>query len=68
MFYFPIIHDVNFPDWVPFWGGQPFEFFRPVFNLADASISIGLICILLFQSKFFKTPAPVESESAHHIH
>jgi signal peptidase II len=53
MFYFPIIHDVSLPGWIPIWGGEPFEFFRPVFNLADASISIGLVCILIFQSRFF---------------
>jgi signal peptidase II len=55
MLYFPIIRDAHFPLWVPFWGGQDFEFFRPIFNLADASISIGIIAILLFQKRFFKT-------------
>lgn len=53
MFYFPIVSG-TFPDWFPIWGGEPFEFFRPVFNFADASISVGVICILLFQRKFFK--------------
>jgi signal peptidase II len=53
MFYFPIIDGV-FPSWVPFWGGEPFEFFRPVFNLADASISFGVLFILIFQKRFFK--------------
>lgn len=52
MFYFPIMEG-NFPDWVPFWGGEYFIFFRPVFNLADASISAGVISILLFQKRFF---------------
>lgn len=51
MFYFPIIN-TTFPSWVPFWGGEPFEFFQPVFNLADASISVGVIVLLLFQRKF----------------
>ena len=54
MLYFPIIQDAHYPSWFPFWGGEDFEFFRPVFNIADASISIGVIAILLFQSKFFK--------------
>ena len=54
MLYFPIITDAHFPDWVPFWGGEEFEFFRPVFNIADASISIGVITILLFQKRFFE--------------
>ena len=52
MLYFPLI-DSRFPSWLPIWGGQDFEFFSPVFNLADASISIGVIAILLWQSKFF---------------
>lgn len=53
MLYFPIFRGY-FPSWLPFWGGEPFEFFSPVFNLADASISIGLIAILLFQNRFFQ--------------
>ena len=53
MLYFPIIRDAHFPQWVPFWGGEDFEFFRPIFNLADASISTGVIAILIFQKRFF---------------
>lgn len=53
MLYFPIIKDAHYPSWFPFWGGEEFEFFRPVFNIADASISLGVIIILLFQKKFF---------------
>lgn len=52
MLYFPVI-DTYFPSWFPFWGGQPFEFFSPIFNIADASISIGIISIFVFQKKFF---------------
>ncbi|MEP6596027.1 MAG: lipoprotein signal peptidase, partial [Ginsengibacter sp.] len=48
-----IIRDAHFPSWIPFWGGDDFEFFRPIFNLADASISTGVIAILLFQKRFF---------------
>ncbi len=55
MLYFPIIRNAHFPLWIPIWGGEDFEFFRPIFNLADASISIGIIAILLFQKRFFKT-------------
>jgi len=51
MFYFPIIKG-NYPDW--FRGGSSFIFFRPVFNLADSSVTIGVITIILFQKKFFK--------------
>jgi len=51
MFYFPIIQGF-YPDWMPFWGGQDFIFFRPVFNFADSAISIGVIVIIIFQNKF----------------
>lgn len=53
MLYFPIITNAHYPQWFPFWGGEDFEFFRPVFNLADASISAGVIAILIWQQKFF---------------
>jgi signal peptidase II len=53
MLYFPVLHG-NFPSWLPVWGGDSFEFFRPIFNLADASISTGVISILVFQRRFFK--------------
>ena len=53
MFYFPIITNAQFPSWVPIWGGESFEFFRPVFNFADMSISTGVIALFIFQSKFF---------------
>ena len=52
MFYFPIIN-YHIPSWMPIWGGEHFIFFRPVFNLADAGISIGVITILLFYRRFF---------------
>ncbi len=50
MFYFPII-DTMLPEWVPFWGGEHFIFFSPIFNFADASISVGVILILIFFRK-----------------
>ena len=50
MFYFPII-ETTWPDWMPFWGGEEFIFFSPVFNFADASISVGVIILLLFYRK-----------------
>ena len=53
MFYFPIIKG-TFPDWIPFRGGDSFIFFRPVFNIADSSITVGVILILIFQKRFFK--------------
>ena len=53
MLYFPLI-DTRLPDWLPFFGGDRFEFFRPVFNVADASISVGVASILLFHRNFLK--------------
>ena len=50
MFYFPIIQ-TTWPDWMPFWGGEEFIFFSPVFNFADASISVGVVALLLFYRK-----------------
>lgn len=61
MLYFPIIHS-RFPLWFPFWGGQAFDFFSPIFNLADASISSGIIAIFIFQKRFFKAPHSVTRE------
>ena len=51
MFYFPII-DTHWPSWLPIWGGQHFIFFSPIFNFADASISCGIIALLLFYHKY----------------
>lgn len=51
MFYFPIIEG-HFPSWVPIWGGEDFIFFRPIFNIADVAISLGVIVIIIFQKKF----------------
>jgi signal peptidase II len=43
----------HFPNWLPFWGGEDFLFFRPVFNFADFSISLGVGIIILNQKKYF---------------
>jgi len=54
MFYFPVLKGY-YPDWIPWKGGDPFIFFRPVFNIADSAITIGVAWILLFQRKYLKT-------------
>jgi len=53
MFYFPILQG-HFPTWLPIWGGEEFKFFRPIFNLADSAISVGVILILIYQNHYFK--------------
>ncbi len=50
MLYFPII-ETNLPNWVPIWGGKEILFFRFIFNLADASISVGVALLILFYRK-----------------
>lgn len=50
MLSFPLF-SFNWPDWVPVVGGEHFEFFKPIFNLADAAISCGIIAVILFYSK-----------------
>ena len=52
MFYFPLFSG-TFPEWLPIWGGEHFLFFRPVFNIADASITSGVIIWILFQKKIY---------------
>lgn len=52
MFYFPIIN-TTWPQWIPILGGQPFVFFQPIFNFADACISVGVIVLVLFYAKGF---------------
>lgn len=50
MFYFPLIV-TTWPEWVPFWGGNEFVFFSPVFNFADSCVSVGVILLLIFCRK-----------------
>ena len=50
MFYFPLI-ETEWPQWMPFVGGEHFVFFSPVFNFADASISVSVVLLLLFYRK-----------------
>ena len=54
MFYFPLV-EWDWPQWMPFFGGEHFIFFSPIFNFADASISCGVIALILFfRNKMFK--------------
>jgi signal peptidase II len=57
MLRFPLYHGI-LPNWVPFWGGQYFEFFNAIFNISDAAIFVGVVLIVIFQKPFFKKDAP----------
>ena len=50
MFYFPLV-DWYWPEWMPWVGGEHFVFFQPVFNIADAALSVGVIILIFFFSK-----------------
>lgn len=64
MFYFPLFSTV-WPEWVPFIGGSSFEFFRPVFNIADSAITVGVASILLFYRRFFAQDSKIEDKPDH---
>ena len=51
MLHFPLFQG-HFPNWFPFWAGEEFLFFRPVFNIADSAITIGIFWIILHQKKY----------------
>lgn len=61
MFYFPLLQG-RYPDWFPVLGGNSFIFFRPVFNIADSSITIGIFSILLFYRRYFNKPIEKSTE------
>lgn len=61
MLYFPMFAG-QYPSWLPFKGGESFLFFKPVFNLADTSITIGVLNILLFQRSFFNAEQKEEMD------
>jgi signal peptidase II len=63
MLYFPMIRS-TFPSWMPFLGGKEFEFFSPIFNIADAAISVGVLTLLAFQKRFMHKQHPSENTPA----
>ncbi len=62
MLHFPIVES-RFPSWLPYVGGENFIFFSPIFNIADASISVGVITLLIFQKRFFRKYEDVETNT-----
>lgn len=55
MLHFPIIDIEMMPEWIPIWGGKPFLFFAPIFNVADSYITCSLVYLIIFQRKFFQS-------------
>lgn len=55
MLYFPLM-EWDWPDWIPYIGGNHFVFFQPIFNIADAVLSVGVIVLILFYSKHLSVP------------
>ena len=58
MFYFPLV-EWDWPHWLPFFGGEHFIFFSPIFNFADAAISCGIVALFLF----YRNRLSVENET-----
>lgn len=67
MFYFPIA-SWDWPEWMPGVGGEHFIFFQPVFNLADAAISAGIIAFILFYSKYLASNPEEQQKKAENNH
>lgn len=63
MFYFEIARGY-FPAWFPFWQGEEYVFFRPVFNIADAAITTGVLSIIIFYRRFFSQLEEQEQQAA----
>ena len=56
MFYFPLF-SFTWPSWIPGVGGETFEFFKPIFNFADAAITVGILTLIIFYYKEIASPA-----------
>lgn len=65
MLYFPLF-SFYWPDWMPFVGGQYFLFFQPIFNIADAAITVGIFVLILFYSRYLSAPVDSTDESQAH--
>ena len=63
MFYFPMV-DTKLPTWLPFVGGNRFSFFEPVFNFADAAISVGVLTLVVFQKRLLRKNDSVQETLA----
>ena len=63
MFYFPLC-EWNWPNWIPMIGGNHFVFFQPIFNIADASLSVSVIVLILFYARYLASPAKKDEEQS----
>ena len=54
MLYFPLC-EWNWPQWMPMIGGHHFVFFQPIFNIADAALSVSVIVLILFYARYLAT-------------
>ena len=62
MLYFPLC-EWNWPQWMPMIGGNHFVFFQPIFNIADASLSVSVIVLILFYARYLATVSPKDKDS-----
>ena len=62
MLYFPILEG-NFPSWFPFRSNEHFIFFRPVFNIADSAVTVGVLMAFVFQKRYFKKESTIENST-----
>ena len=62
MLYFPLC-EWNWPQWMPMIGGNHFVFFQPIFNIADASLSVSVIVLILFYARYLATISPKDKDS-----
>lgn len=60
MLYFPLF-SFTWPEWMPWVGGEVFEFFKPIFNVADAAITVGILALILFYRKEIASPSALEA-------
>lgn len=67
MFYFPLF-EFTWPQWMPWLGGQHASFFDPVFNFADAAISVGIIAILLFYRRYLDVDTALRGKNDETAH
>ena len=63
MFFFPLF-TIDLPQWLPFWGGNRFEFFDAIFNIADAAITVGAIWLIIDQLVKSKKDSKKKQETA----